>query len=106
MPKIPITTQTFNTTTGQAISTETIQAHLAPAPAGFCPRCATLHEADLPHNAQSLHYQYDFYAREGRWPDWTDAMAHCPPDIQALWTGELVALGVDVAAGDITPKRL
>jgi hypothetical protein len=54
---------------------------LPPAP-DKCQACATAHDPSLPHNQQSLHYQYWFYGREGRWPTWDDAMAHCTPEMK------------------------
>lgn len=54
-------------------------------PWGKCPVCATEHEPELPHNLQSLAYQYRFYDEHGRWPTWDDAMAHCTDEVKALW---------------------
>ena len=58
---------------------------LLPPKPGTCPICATKHEAHLPHNAQSLYYQYRFYGVRGRWPTWADALAHCTSEMQAYW---------------------
>lgn len=69
---------------------------LMPAPAGTCPECAVTHAPEQPHNQQSLAYQYKFYDREGRWPTWKDALAHCTPDVQAAWRKALKEHGVDV----------
>lgn len=63
---------------------------------GECSQCGRLHEPDQPHDAQSLAYQYAFYAEHDRWPTWADALAHCDPEIQNLWKQELRAHGVDV----------
>lgn len=60
---------------------------------GKCPECAVKHDASEPHNAQSLAYQYDFYARHARWPTWADAIAHCSPELQAAWKRELMERG-------------
>lgn len=62
---------------------------LLPAPDGTCPECAVKHEPDQPHNNQSMAYQYHFYGRIGRWPTWKDAIAHCTPEVQALWEAAL-----------------
>jgi hypothetical protein len=43
----------------------------------------------LPHDAQSLYYQYRFYGVRGRWPTWADAVAHCAPEVQADWRAAL-----------------
>lgn len=66
---------------------------LPPAP-GKCPECADLHLPEEPHNQQSLFYQYDFYGKRGRWPTWTDAMAHCGSDMKQRWIDELRKRGV------------
>lgn len=54
-------------------------------PEGVCPACATDHEPELPHNLQSLTYQYKFYDEHGRWPTWDDAMSHCTDEVKTLW---------------------
>lgn len=66
---------------------------LAPVAPGLCPQCAVDHPPEQPHNMHSLAYQYDFYGKNGRWPTWTDAMAHCRPDIQFFWKEELTKMG-------------
>lgn len=62
---------------------------LLPPAKDTCPICGTKHEAHLPHNAQSIYYQYHFYGIRGRWPTWADAVAHCTPKMRAFWEGEL-----------------
>lgn len=66
---------------------------LLPAGPGKCPQCAIAHEPEQAHNAQSLFYQYHFYARRGRWPTWKDAVEHCPPHIREHWEKELKQAG-------------
>jgi hypothetical protein len=66
---------------------------LPPAP-DVCQECATKHEPEEPHNAQSLYYQYSFKAEHGRWPTWKDAIAHCSEEVKEAWTKELKARGV------------
>ena len=61
---------------------------LPPAP-GACPACATVHPPEDPHHQQSLYYQMAFKLREGRFPRWSDALAHCSPEIKAAWTTAL-----------------
>ena len=56
---------------------------------GQCHECATEHPPDMPHDQQSLFYQYSFREQHGRWPKWADAMAHCTPEMQAFWVKEL-----------------
>lgn len=66
---------------------------LFPCAPDVCQECAVDHDPDMPHNAQSLYYQYKFYQKHGRWPTWEDAMAHCSTEMQELWKEELGKLG-------------
>jgi hypothetical protein len=50
-----------------------------------CQVCAHKHDPLLPHNVQSLYYQYAFYGALGRWPTWADAAAHCDPELAKRW---------------------
>lgn len=61
---------------------------------GVCQECARDHPPELPHDQPSLYYQYRFYAREGRWPTWDDAAAHCTPEVRELW---MKALAIETA---------
>lgn len=70
---------------------------LLPPKPGTCATCATKHAAELPHNQQSLFYQYNFYGQTGRWPTWVDAMAHCSEPMKAEWIKALRVRGVEVA---------
>ena len=48
-----------------------------------CPVCADLaHSPEIPHNRDSLFYQYSFFEQNGRWPTWADASASCPKDVR------------------------
>ena len=81
---------------------ETKKWTMLPPPPGVCSQCAVDHDPALPHDQQSLHYQYAFYAEHERWPNWGDAVAHCTPEIQAAWTSALRDRGVppeDLQAG-------
>ena len=62
------------------------------APEGTCPVCATEHDPELPHNLQSLAYQYRFYDEHGRWPTWEDAMSHCTDEVKAMWMEALASV--------------
>lgn len=62
---------------------------LLPAAASTCSECATEHDPALPHNQGSLFWQMRFHQVNGRWPTWADAMAHCAPEVQALWSEAL-----------------
>lgn len=84
------------------MKTETPKNHLAPfkllnrVPEGTCPECAVKHDPAQPHNQQSLAYQYKFYDQHGRWPTWTDALAHCAHEVQEQWKIELRKHGVKI----------
>lgn len=65
---------------------------LMPARAGTCPECATVHEADEPHNRGSLFYQIKFRHAQGRDPTWADALAHCSEAMKAAWQEELLKI--------------
>lgn len=69
---------------------------LLPPPADTCQECAVKHEPQMPHNQQSLFYQYSFRKKNDRWPTWADAMAHCAPEMRAQWTSMLAERGVTV----------
>lgn len=68
---------------------------LSPKP-DTCQECASKHEPELPHNQQSLFWQYNFYNKNGRWPTWKDAMVHCTPSMQEQWIIELAKYGITV----------
>lgn len=69
---------------------------LMPAAPGTCPECALDHPPELPHNQQSLFFQYKFFNDHGRWPTWEDAMAHCSEDMKIIWREELRKRGVEI----------
>lgn len=92
---VPVFTTTTDTD-GQVLDTKMTSAILLPAPPGTCPDCARPHDPALPHDQQSLHWQYRFYGRNLRWPTWTDAMAHCAPETQDAWTQALAEHGIEV----------
>lgn len=62
---------------------------MMPAAKGTCQLCATAHEPHEAHNKQSLYYAVRFQAQHGRSPTWADAVAHCSPEIIAMWKEEL-----------------
>ena len=96
----PVKMTEINGQTGEKTERE-MEFHLGLTPPGTCEECGKAHDPKQPHNAQSLHYQYYFYAQHRRWPDWRDAMAHCEPDVQQTWRDELIKIGVDVDAGKL-----
>lgn len=63
-------------------------------PPGTCPKCAVKHEPELPHNQQSIFWNYWFYEQNGRWPTWKDAMEHCTEEVKARWTQALAENGI------------
>ncbi|WP_287194954.1 hypothetical protein [Syntrophothermus sp.] len=69
---------------------------LMPAAPGTCPECAVDHPPELPHNQQSLFFQYKFFNEHGRWPTWEDAMAHCSEEMKEFWRVELRKRGVEI----------
>lgn len=77
---------------------------------GTCAECAVAHPPDLPHDQQSLHWQYRFKEQHGRWPTWHDAMRHCTAEMKDHWLQELstagVALGVDIVERDHANVRM
>lgn len=69
---------------------------LLPPAREACQVCAQNppHPPEYPHNRDSLYYQYFFYAEDGRWPTWTDALAHCDDETKKVWFEGLRALDV------------
>ena len=61
-----------------------------------CQVCAREHDPHLPHDQQSLYYQMTFYAQNGRYPTWADAMAHCAPEVKRIWTLGLAQHGIQL----------
>lgn len=78
--------------TGESVPVEGGGLRMLPGPPGTCEWCHVEHDPTHPHNQQLLPYQMKFHTIHGRWPTWTDAMAHCPPEIRAYWRSELVKL--------------
>lgn len=69
---------------------------LGKTPEGTCPVCVTAHDPKMPHNQQSLAYQYKFYDENGRWPTWKDAMEHCSEEMKEMWREALKEKGVKI----------
>lgn len=67
---------------------------LLPPKPGTCPICATEHDPEMPHNQQSIYYQYRFYGMRSRWPTWADALAHCTDAVRGMWEAELRKAGL------------
>jgi hypothetical protein len=69
--------------------------HLLPCKEGVCKECATEHEPWEPHNL-CLYYQYYFREKQGRFPTWADATAHCSDEVKKNTTDVLKKFGVSV----------
>lgn len=91
MRSVPGNMQVVDMATGKVTDERTANWGLMPPATDACQVCGhrPAHDADEPHNAQSLYYQYAFYADHGRWPNWRDAIAHCPEPVRAAWEAEL-----------------
>ncbi len=83
---------TVDMETGEKVPIEGGGFRMLPPPPGTCQWCAVDHEPEAPHNQQSLYYQMKFHAIHGRWPTWTDAMAHCSDELKRLWRKALVEM--------------
>jgi hypothetical protein len=93
MKSFPVQTQTIDAQSGEIISQRATPMRLLPPPKDACHVCARQHDPLLPHDAQSLYYQYAFYGVLGRWPTWADAAAHCDPETVKQWRAALEGLG-------------
>jgi hypothetical protein len=85
--------QTVDMQTGDVIEQRAKPFNILPPPKDTCQVCATKHDPLLPHNAQSLYYQYAFYGALGRWPTWADAASHCDEAMIKAWREQLEKLG-------------
>jgi hypothetical protein len=75
--------------TGEETPVEGTGFRMLPGPPGTCEWCHVKHDPAQPHNQESLPYQIRFHAINGRWPTWTDAMAHCSEELKAAWRARL-----------------
>lgn len=82
--------ESIDAETGESTPIEGGGFRMLPGPPGTCTWCHVEHENDQPHNRDSLPYQIKFQTIHGRWPTWSDAMAHCTPDVQAAWKKLLI----------------
>lgn len=87
MKTVPVEMETH--TDGDLVEKKTVRFGILPPKPGSCAICGHKHEPALPHNCQSLYYQYAFYGQHGRWPTWADACAHTAPDMREAWEREL-----------------
>lgn len=67
---------------------------LPPAP-DKCQICAAkAHDDEMPHNRDSLYYQFWFNANYGRSPTWADASMLCSEDMKKRLKAHLLSHGV------------
>jgi hypothetical protein len=69
-------------------------SNLVPPPPGHCPECAIKHDADQPHNRDSIFYQMKFKMDKGRDPTWHDAVEHCSEEVKSHWIATLKSMNV------------
>jgi len=69
---------------------------ILPPAADCCQVCARKHAPENPHDPQSLYWQVVFHREHGRAPTWEDGLAHCTPEVRALWVEGLAKHGVIV----------
>ncbi len=84
------TVKVVDMNTGEVISEKRNAFSMLPMRDGVCQECGVDHAHDQPHNRDSLPYQYRFRGTHGRWPTWTDAMAHCTPEVKAAWRTAMI----------------
>jgi len=58
---------------------------LLPPRKDLCQECSVKHDPTLPHNKDSLYYQFKFNKEHDRAPTWDDAMAHCTEEVKETW---------------------
>jgi hypothetical protein len=90
---IPVEVVSVDAESGQKKGTRLVGFQILPPTENVCQVCGVDHPDDQPHDWTSLVYQYQFYARQSRWPTWADAAAHCQAVIQAMWKAELERRG-------------
>lgn len=99
--------ETIDMQTGKVVDRKENAMTILPPKSG-CPECGTDHPHDQPHNRDSMVYQYQFYGTHGRWPTWSDAMAHCSDEVKAAWRPLLIQkikeYGMTVPDDLIDPK--
>lgn len=79
-----------NMETGEETVVEGSGLRMLPGPPGTCEWCHVEHEQHMPHNRDSMAYRIKFGHLNGRDPTWTDAMAHCSPEIKKATRESLI----------------
>ena len=69
---------------------------LPPGP-GLCPVCAAqAHGDEMPHNRDSLYYQWWFASTYGRPPTWADAALSCSDETKVRLKKHLIEFNVPI----------
>ena len=78
---------------------------ITPPRPGVCQICAVKHEAEFPHNLNSLYYQMKFRQEHGRAPTWRDAAGHCTEEMKRWFADEYAKRGliIDIGIGEDGP---
>lgn len=66
-----------------------------PPPKGMCPECGQDHDPGWMHDVNSAIYWLRFIKRHDRRPRWSDAMAHCSPEIRDCLKQKMLELGIE-----------
>jgi hypothetical protein len=74
---IQVVQKTVDAQTGDVVDVKAVDFHILPPTGDCCQVCGKQHEPSMPHDCQSLVYQFQFRGAQGRWPTWEDAAAHC-----------------------------
>lgn len=85
-------TRVVDVETGESVPVEGGGFRMLPGPPGTCQWCHVQHEPGAPHDRDSLPYQMKFHQLHGRWPTWSDAMAHCDDATRAAAREALVSV--------------
>lgn len=78
---------------------------LIPPGPGHCPVCAGTHEKDMPHDRDSLYYQFRFRRKYKRFPTWEDAMSHCSEPTKERYREYLKKKGIAPEETGVAPNK-
>lgn len=60
-----------------------------------CSECGSQHSPSQPHDPAKKIYRQRFVEKNGRFPTWEDALAHCTDQTKDLWRKELKKSKID-----------
>ena len=60
-----------------------------------CMLCGVVHVKGMPHNKDSVQYQYNFAKEHGRWPTWSDASKHCTEEVRTMVKNLVISKGLN-----------